>query len=119
LFLIYEKINHLIWNFENNFEKKIVSLKNIEEMFNKKYWFIVTEQEVVRGIIESENNTDCTLAFFREIQNINVKLFQHSAKFIDINFAAKNVDEEAQQMLSDLRDVKVQIILFLILFYVC
>jgi hypothetical protein len=56
----------------------------------------------------AENNTECTLAFFREIQNINVKLFQHSAKFIDINFAAKNVDEEAQKMLSDLRDVKVK-----------
>ncbi len=69
--------------------------------------FKVTEQEVVRGILLAENNTESTLAFFREIQNINVKLFQHSAKFIDINFAAKNVDEEAQKMLSDLRDVKV------------
>ena len=43
----------------------------------------------------------------REIKNINVKLFQHSSKFVDINFAAKKVDEEAQRMLSQLRDIKV------------
>jgi hypothetical protein len=69
--------------------------------------FKVTEQEVVRGLINSKNNTSHTLAFIREIRNINVKLFTHSAKFIDINFAERKVDTEAQSMLSLLRDVKV------------
>lgn len=67
----------------------------------------VTEQEVVRGILNSKDNTEHTLAFIREIRNINVKLFAHSAKFIDINFAARKIDEEAQKMLSLLRDIKV------------
>lgn len=68
----------------------------------------VTEQEVVRGLLFAKNNTDHTLAFIREIRNINIKLFTHSAKFIDINFAARKVDDEAQKMLSLLRDVKVR-----------
>jgi hypothetical protein len=61
----------------------------------------------VRGILISKDNVDHTLAFIREIKNINIKLFTHSAKFIDINFAERKVDTEAQTMLSLLRDVKV------------
>lgn len=61
----------------------------------------------MRGILISKDNTEHTLAFIREIRNVNVKLFAHSAKFVDINFAARKVDEEAQNMLSLLRDVKV------------
>ena len=67
----------------------------------------MTEQEVVRGILTSKDNKSHCLAFIREIKNINVKLFQYSSKFVDINFAAKKIDEEAQKMLSSLRDVKV------------
>jgi len=67
----------------------------------------VTEQEVVRGILTSKDNISHCLGFIREIKNINVKLFQYSSKFIDINFAARKIDEEAQSMLSNLRDVKV------------
>ncbi len=62
---------------------------------------------MVRGILNAKDITEHTLAFIREIRNINVKLFTHSAKFIDINFAARKVDDEAQKMLSLLRDVKV------------
>ena len=69
----------------------------------------MTEQEVVRGILESKNNTEHTLGFLREIKNINVKMFQYSAKFIDINFNKKQVDEEAQLMLAQLRDIKVYV----------
>ena len=61
----------------------------------------------MRGILNSKDNTEHTLAFIREIRNINVKLFAHSAKFVDINFAARKIDEEAQTMLSLLRDIKV------------
>lgn len=63
---------------------------------------------MVRGILNSKDNADHTLAFIREIRNINIKLFSYSAKFIDINFAARKIDEEAQNMLSLLRDVKVE-----------
>jgi hypothetical protein len=67
--------------------------------------YLVTEQEVVRGILNAKDTEDHTLAFFRHIENINVALLRHSMKFIDI--ASKQVDEEAQRMLSDLRDVRV------------
>lgn len=64
---------------------------------------------MVRGILEAKNNTEHTLGFLREIKNINVKMLQYSAKFIDINFNKRQVDDEAQQMLSQLRDVKVSL----------
>ena len=65
----------------------------------------VTEQEVVRGILNGKDQIEHTLAFFRHIENINISLLRHSMKFIDI--VSKQVDEEAQVMLSDLRDVRV------------
>ena len=50
---------------------------------------------------------DHTFAFIREIRNINIKLFQHSAKYIDINMAEKKVDQEAVDLLNLLKNVKV------------
>ena len=76
----------------------------------------MTEQEVVNGIIRSKNNTDHTFAFIREIQNINIKLFQHSAKYIDINMAEKKVDQEAVDLLNLLKTVKVNTMLYFFLF---
>ncbi len=82
------------------FVHKSFSLKKIFIIKN-----LVTEQEVVRGILKAPDIVDHTLAFFRHIENINIALLRHSMKFIDI--AAKQIDEEAQRMLSDLRDVRV------------
>ena len=81
------------------------SRKNFGIMTIENTYFLVTEQEVVRGILNAKDIIDHTLAFFRHIENINVPLLRHSMKFIDI--ASKQVDEEAQRMLSDLRDVRV------------
>jgi hypothetical protein len=75
-------------------------------------WSQVTEQEVVRGILMSENNTDHTFAFIRKINNINIPLFAHSCKYIDINFAERKIDQEAIDLLADLRDRKVLFIFF-------
>ncbi|CAF0730796.1 unnamed protein product [Brachionus calyciflorus] len=86
---------------------RLLEAKKFSNEDNHRYNWSVTEQEVVRGILNFKNNPDHTLAFIREIRNINVKLFTHSAKFIDINFAARKIDDEAQKMLSLLRDVKV------------
>ncbi|CAF1235202.1 unnamed protein product [Adineta steineri] len=72
---------------------------------NHRYNWSVTEQEVVRGILNAKDIVEHTLAFFRHIDNINIDLLRHSMKFIDIT--AKKVDVEAQNMLSDLRDVRV------------
>ncbi|CAF2694205.1 unnamed protein product [Rotaria sp. Silwood2] len=76
---------------------------------NHRYNWSVTEQEVVRGILNAKDQVDHTLAFFRHIENINIGLLRHSMKFIDI--VSKQVDEEAQRMLSDLRDVRVTAVL--------
>lgn len=54
--------------------------------------------------MKAPNVTDHTLAYIREISNINVGLLRFAAKFID--FAARNVDGEAQKLLKTLRDEK-------------
>ena len=79
--------------------------KTICLMKENDFLYLVTEQEVVRGVLNAKDRPDHTLAFFRHIENINVSLLRHSMKFIDI--ANKQVDEEAQRMLCDLRDVRV------------
>lgn len=78
---------------------------------------LVTEQEVVRGVLNAKDIVDHTLAFFRHIENINVALLRHSMKFIDI--ASKQIDEEAQRMLSDLRDVRVNPNIRTFLLFLC
>lgn len=67
------------------------------------FLFSVTEREVERGILKAKDVSDHCLAYVREITNINV-LFRFAAKFID--FAARNVDGEAQKFLKTLRDEK-------------
>ncbi len=74
---------------------------------NSKYIIIVTEQEVIKGIIMVPENVETTFAFIRKINNINIPLFAHSCKYIDINFAERKVDQEAIDMLADLRDKRV------------
>ena len=66
--------------------------------------FSVTEREISRGILKAKNVDDHCLAYIREIENINVTLLRFAAKFID--FAARNVDGEAQKLLKTLRDDK-------------
>ena len=68
------------------------------------FFFVVTEREVEHGILKASNVVDHTLAYIREISNINVGLLRFAAKFID--FAARNVDGEAQKLLKTLRDEK-------------
>jgi hypothetical protein len=84
--------------------KKLVEQKRFSLDDDHRYNFSVTEQEVIKGIIRAANNTEHTFAFMRRINNINIPLFAHSCKFIDINFAEKKVDQEAVDMLADLRD---------------
>ena len=84
--------------------KKLVIQKRFSNDDDHRYNNSVTEQEVIKGIILAENNTDHTFAFMRKIHNINIPLFSHSSKFIDINFTEKTIDQEAEDMLADLRD---------------
>jgi len=84
--------------------KKLMEQKRFSHDDNNRYNFSVTEQEVIKGIIRVKNNAEHTLAFIRHINNINIPLLKYSSKFIDINFAEKKVDQEAVDMLADLRD---------------
>ncbi len=68
----------------------------------------------MRGICEVENNTDYTFGFIRIINNINIPLFAHSCKYIDINFAERKIDQEAVDMMADMRDRVVIIISMLL-----
>jgi len=64
----------------------------------------VTEREVERGILKANDVTEHCLAYVREICNINTTLLRFASKFVD--FAARNVDGEAQKLLQTLRDEK-------------
>ena len=83
---------------------KLVEQKRFTLDDDHRYNNSVTEQEVIKGIIKNPNNVDETFAFMRIINNINIPLFAHSCKFIDINFAERKVDQQAVDMLADLRD---------------
>lgn len=68
------------------------------------FFILVTEREVERGILKANDVTEHTLAYIREISNINTTLMKFAARFID--FAARNVDGDAQKYLKILRDEK-------------
>ncbi|XP_069111532.1 NACHT and WD repeat domain-containing protein 2-like [Argopecten irradians] len=73
-----------------------------EQMHN--YFMSVTEREVERGILKANNVQDHCLAYVREIANINPTMYRFAYKFVD--FAARNIDGEAQKLLQVLRDEK-------------
>lgn len=68
------------------------------------YYIAVTEREVERGILKANNVLDHCLAYVREISNINPTMYRFAYKFVD--FAARNIDGEAQKLLQVLRDEK-------------
>ncbi|CAG5115605.1 unnamed protein product [Candidula unifasciata] len=75
---------------------------NREQMHN--FFMSVTEREVERGILKASNVQEHCLAYIREINNMNTTLMRVASKFVD--FAARNVDGEAQKLLRVLRDEK-------------
>lgn len=87
--------------------KKLMEQKRWSADDDHRYNFSVTEQEVINGILTVPDNVETTFAFIRKINNINIPLFAHSCKYIDINFAERKVDQEAVDMLADLRDRRV------------
>ena len=64
--------------------------------------FAVTEDEIVEGIAQNDRRKDRCLAFIRHINNINL---QHPKawRFIDMT-ADKQLDTEAQQLMTSLRE---------------
>ncbi|MPC31022.1 NACHT and WD repeat domain-containing protein 2 [Portunus trituberculatus] len=65
---------------------------------------IVTEREVIKGILAVKNTKNHALALVRYINNINLQNLRRAANFIDI--VNRQIDGEAMKLLSDLRDVR-------------
>lgn len=65
----------------------------------------VTEREIQNGILRARDTSDHTLAYLRNIDGLNVSVLRTAKFFIDI--AGRDVDEDAQQLLKNLRDEKI------------
>ncbi|KAI6242069.1 NACHT domain-containing protein [Aphelenchoides fujianensis] len=74
-----------------------------EQMHN--YFMSVTEREVIHGILQANNPNEHCLCYVRQIKNININQTSTASKFIDI--VHKQINQEAQKLLSVLRDERV------------
>ncbi|KAI6199667.1 hypothetical protein M3Y96_00651200 [Aphelenchoides besseyi] len=66
---------------------------------------LVTEREVINGILQANNPNEHCLCYVRQIKNININQTSTASKFIDI--VHKQVNQEAQKLLTILRDERV------------
>lgn len=64
----------------------------------------MTEREVINGILNVDNTINHCIAYVRNIQKINMKNLKKVGNFIDL--LNGEVDKEAQDLLSDLRDTR-------------
>ncbi|PAA71014.1 hypothetical protein BOX15_Mlig015065g2 [Macrostomum lignano] len=69
------------------------------------YFMSVTERENIHGILTAENNSRHTLAFLRHLEGITLSNWRVARNFIDMN--GSEVDREAQDLMDNLRDVKI------------
>jgi len=65
----------------------------------------VTEREIQNGILRAKGTAEHTLAYVRNIIDMNTSAVRFAKLFIDI--AGRGVDTEAQTLLNDLRDKKI------------
>lgn len=65
----------------------------------------MTEREVRRGIVNAKDTTEHCLGYIRNIEDINLSAVRYARNFIDM--LGRDVDEEAQTLLSTLRDERV------------
>ena len=68
---------------------------------------LVTEREVIHGILQAPNPNDHCLCYVRHIKNINIQQTAVASKYTDINPTTKQVHVEAQKFLAELRDERV------------
>lgn len=65
---------------------------------------LVTEREVINGILNVSNTRNHCLAYVRQINAVDMTNLREVSKFIDT--LGRTVDIEAQKLLTDLRDVR-------------
>lgn len=63
---------------------------------------LVTEREVINGILKVKNTRNHCLAYVRYINNINLQNLKKASLFVDI--INRSIDTEATKLLADLRD---------------
>lgn len=72
---------------------------------------IVTEKEIVNGILSAANANQRTLCFLREIDDIQNHLTDSKAsKFIDVHYSADgqaSIDQEAEHLLNRLKKTRI------------
>ncbi len=72
---------------------------------------IVTEKEIVNGILSASNANQRTLCFLREIDDIHNHLSDNKAsKFIDLNYSNDGkplIDQEAESLLNRLKNIRI------------
>ncbi|VVD06011.1 unnamed protein product, partial [Leptidea sinapis] len=64
---------------------------------------IITEREVINGVLNVKNTKNHCLAYVRYINNINLQNLKKASNFVDI--LNRSLDAEASKLLADLRDV--------------
>ena len=76
---------------------------------------IVTEKEIVNGILSASNANQRTLCFLREIVDIQSHLADSKAsKFIDLQYSADgqpSIDQEAEHLLNRLKKTRIPTVL--------
>lgn len=65
---------------------------------------VVTEREVINGILSVKNTKNHCLAYVRYINNINLQNLKKASLFVDI--INRSLDTEAAKLMSDLRDTR-------------
>uniref|UniRef100_A0A1I7RSF5 WD_REPEATS_REGION domain-containing protein n=1 Tax=Bursaphelenchus xylophilus TaxID=6326 RepID=A0A1I7RSF5_BURXY len=83
------------------------SMFTADQMHN--YYMSVTEREVINGILNAENPNEHCLCYVRVIKNINLNQAGTASKFIDL--LHKQINQEAQALLENLRDQRVPAVL--------
>lgn len=64
--------------------------------------FLVTEREVINGILNVKNTKNHCMAYVRYINNINLQNLKKASLFVDI--INRSLDTEASKLLANLRD---------------
>lgn len=76
------------------FKREIIALNQ--------YSILVTEREVINGILNVKNTKNHCLAYVRYINNINLQNLKKASLFVDI--INRSIDTEAAKLLANLRD---------------
>lgn len=70
--------------------------------FLDQFTFVVTEREVINGILNVRNTKNHCLAYVRYINNINLQNLKKASLFVDI--INRSLDTESSKLLANLRD---------------